>query len=252
MGKKTITMVLLSFLMLVIAIAPLLIAEEATTTTPPAPADTESAAPANDATLWGLILASGAIGFFIILLSIISLAMIIENAVNLRRDKLIPPDLLQDVEDLFEDENYEEVMETCAAEPGFLTNAIAAALPRLESGYSSMMEAANKAIDEETVKLHQKISWLQLIGAMAPMLGLLGTVQGMIVSFSQIAALPGSPKPKDLATGIYLALVTTVEGLVVAIPAICGYFYFRNKVVRLTMEVVGVNEELMDRFRDKK
>lgn len=247
MYKKIIGITFVSVLLAFLVLAPLLMAQQ--DNQPPA---ADVGTPAQDATLWGLIKASGEIGFFIILLSVISLAMIIQNAVILRRDKMIPPDLLQDIEDLFEDENYEDVMETCAAEPGYLTNCLGAALPKLDSGHGAMVEAARSMADEETVKLHQQIGWLQLIGSMAPMLGLLGTVQGMIVSFSQIAAMEGSPKPKDLATGIYLALVTTVEGLVVAIPAICSYFYFRNKVVTLTMEMGGVVDELLDRFREKK
>lgn len=204
-----------------------------------------------DYTLWGLIRASGFIGMIIILLSVVSMALAIEHFVTLQRDKLIPPDLLQDIEDLFEDENYEDVIETCASEPGFLTNVIGAALPRVESGFDSMMEAIHSIGEEETVKLQQKISFLQLIAAIAPMLGLLGTVWGMIVAFGRIANLQGSPKPQELAEGIYQALVTTCLGLVVAIISMCCYFFYRNKVVRISMEITGVAEELLDRFRER-
>ncbi|BBM83671.1 MotA/TolQ/ExbB proton channel family protein [Candidatus Uabimicrobium amorphum] len=203
----------------------------------------------DDYTLWGLIKVSGPIGWLIILLSVATLALAIEHLVSLRRDKLIPPDLLQEIEDLFEEEAYEEVMETCAAEPGYFTNVIGAALPRVNSGYDSMMEAVHSISEEESVKLQQKISWMQLISAVAPMLGLLGTVTGMIGAFSQIATMSGAPKPKDLAKGIYQALVTTCLGLIVAIPAIACYFYFRNKVVRISMEINGISEELLERFR---
>ena len=205
----------------------------------------------SDYTLWGLIRVSGFIGWIIILLSVTTMALAIEHIVSLRRDKLIPPELLQEIEDLFEEEAYEEVMETCAAEPSYLTNVIGAALPRLDSGYDAMMNAVQSVSEEESIKLQQKISWLQLISAIAPMLGLLGTVTGMIRAFSKIAALEGAPKPKDLAMGIYQALVTTCEGLIVAIPALALYFYFRNKVVRISMEITGVAEELLDRFRDQ-
>lgn len=244
---KTISVVLFCFVISLAAIAPVVLAQDATSQ--PAPQDKPVA---QTPSVWDLIVMSGAIGYFICLLSVVSTAMIIEQFVTLRRDKMIPPDLLQDIEDLFGDENYEDVMETCAAEPGYLTNVIGAALPRMENGHATMLEAARAASEEEAVKMFQKLSWLQLIGSMAPMLGLLGTVQGMIVSFSQIAAMEGAPKPKDLAEGIYLALVTTVQGLIVAIPALFGYFFFRNKIVRLSMEINGVTEELLDRFRDKK
>lgn len=205
----------------------------------------------DDYTLWGLIKVSGPIGWAIILLSVATLALAIEHLVSLRRDKLIPQELLQEVEDLFEEEAYEEVMETCAAEPSYFTNVIGAALPRVNSGYDSMMEAVQSISDEESVKLQQKISWMQLISAVAPMLGLLGTVSGMIGAFSQIATMDGAPKPKDLAKGIYQALVTTCLGLLVAIPAVVCYFYFRNKVVRISMEINVISEELLERFRQE-
>ena len=225
----------------------LLAQEETSAETPLATGDSAQ----EDFSLWGLIKASGILGIggLIILLSVVAMALAIEHFVTLQRDKLVPPDLLQEIEDLFEEESYEEVMETCAAEPGFLTNVIASALPRAESGFESMMEAVNSIVEEESIKLQQKISWLQLIGAIAPMLGLLGTVWGMIKAFSKIAMMEGAPKPKHLAGGIYQALVTTCMGLLVAIFALTCYFYFRNKVVRISMEIAGVAEELLDRFR---
>lgn len=212
----------------------------------------EKAVTVEDITMWQMLKDSGLVGLVICLLSVAAMALAIEHFVTLQRDKLIPPDMLQDIEELFEDENYEDVMETCTAEPGYLTNVIAAALPRIKAGYPSMMEAVASANEEESVKLQQKISWLQLIGAIAPMLGLLGTVTGMVSAFNKIASMKDvSPKPADLASGIRQALLTTVEGLIVAIPCIVCYFYFRNKVVKISMEISGVTEELLERFREK-
>jgi biopolymer transport protein ExbB len=112
-----------------------------------------------------------------------------------------------------------------------------------------MMESAKAVIEEESIKLQQKISWIQLIAAIAPMLGLLGTVQGMIGAFSEIAKMAGAPKPKDLAGGIFLALVTTFQGLVVAIPGMIFYFYFRNQLIRIAMEASALIEDLLERFK---
>ncbi len=209
-------------------------------------------APASEQTefnLIGLIKASGFIGWLILFLSIVSVALEIEFFVKLQRNKLIPPDLLQEIEELFEEESYEEVMETCTAEPGFFTNVLSAALPKAEEGFNSMMNSAKAAIDEESMKLQQRISWLQLIGSIAPMLGLLGTVQGMIIAFHKIASMEGAPKPKHLADGIYVALLTTFEGLIVAIPCLFCYFFLKNKLVRINMEVNLIVEELLEHFR---
>ncbi|NUM34666.1 MAG: MotA/TolQ/ExbB proton channel family protein [Candidatus Brocadiae bacterium] len=215
---------------------------ETETPAPPASEQTEF-------NLISLIKASGFLGWLIIFLSIISVALEIEFFVKLQRNKLIPPELLQEIEELFEEESYEEVMETCTAEPGFFTNVLSAALPKAEEGFEPMMNAAKAAIEEESIKLHQRISWLQLLGSLAPMLGLLGTVQGMIIAFHKIASMEGAPKPKHLADGIYVALLTTFEGLIVAIPCLFCYFFLKNKLVRINMEVGLIVEELLEHFR---
>ncbi|MHC4598748.1 MAG: MotA/TolQ/ExbB proton channel family protein [Planctomycetota bacterium] len=165
------------------------------------------------------IMASGVIGGVIILLSIVSLALTIEHFVSIRQDKLVPPEILGEIEVLFEDEEYEEAMELCEAEPSYFTNVVGTALPKMGSGYHAMMEAIADSLDEENTKLHQKISFLSLISSVSPMMGLLGTVYGMIIAFQKIASARGAPEPAELASGISLALVTTFEGLVVAIPA---------------------------------
>jgi biopolymer transport protein ExbB len=99
------------------------------------------------------------------------------------------------------------------------------------------------------MQMEHRMSWLALIGSLAPMLGLLGTVQGMISSFRVIATSPTQPKPKDLADGISTALFTTLEGLVVAVPAIMAYTLLRNRVASLFSEVSRVTEGLMSRFK---
>ena len=195
------------------------------------------------------IMQGGVLGLIIIGLSIASLALAIEHFMTIKRDALVPPELLGHLESLFEDEEYEEAMTLCESAPNFLTNVIAAGLPRIGQPYEQIEAAMQEAGEQEAVKLHQKISYLSLIGNVSPMLGLFGTVTGMIVAFNVIARSQGAPSPADLANGIQVALVTTVLGLLVAIPTISAYFYFRNKVIRIVMEVGTIAEELMERFR---
>lgn len=204
---------------------------------------------ANTESMLSLIVNSGILGWLIIILSVIMVGWTTYCIMNIRRDKLIPTGVLQEVEDLLDEESYEEVMEICISEPTFFTNVISASLPKIEDGYDSMITNAQASIEEETIKLQQKISWLQLIAAVGPMLGLLGTVTGMIEAFRTIASSTSSPKPSALAGGIYKALITTCLGLGVAIIAMCVFFYFRNFIVKMTMEITGIVEELFDRFR---
>ena len=192
---------------------------------------------------------AGTIGWVIVILSVVALALIIENFMTLKRDKLAPPDLIDELEALFDEENFQEALELCENERTYLTNVVAAGLSKLGHSFDTIQTAVREMEEEEAVKLFQKIGWLSLIAAVAPMLGLLGTVSGMFVTFGEIAARGGSVNPSILAGGIKFALVTTIFGLIVAIPVSGFFFFFRNRVVKTTIEVNAVAEDLFERFR---
>ncbi|MBK8974483.1 MAG: MotA/TolQ/ExbB proton channel family protein [Planctomycetes bacterium] len=195
---------------------------------------------------------AGVIGWVIVVLSVISVALIIENFVSIKRDKLAPPELIDELEALFDDEQYQDAAELCESERTYFTNIVHAGLLKLEHSFETVQSAVREMEDEETLKLFQKIGWLSLITASAPMLGLLGTVTGMFITFGEIAAAGGSVSPAQLAGGIKLALVTTIFGLIVALPTGAFYFTFRNKVLRTSIEVNAIAEELFERFRNRK
>lgn len=195
---------------------------------------------------------AGVIGWIIVVLSIVAVALIIENFVSIKRDKLAPPDVIDELEALFEEEQFQEAMDLCESERTYLTNVVQAGLAKLGHSFETIQGALREMEEEETVKLFQKIGWLSLIAASAPMMGLLGTVSGMFVTFGTIAAAGGSVSPAILAGGIKLALVTTIFGLCVALPTGAFFFTFRNKVVRTTIEVNAIAEELFERFRAAK
>lgn len=206
------------------------------------------AAPAK-VTLGEVFKDGGTIGWIIVALSVVMLALAIDNFVNIRKDKLAPQDLIQEVEALFEAGDYQEAIELCEAEPNFFTNVVAAGLPKLNASFEAIEKALEEMVDEEALKLHTRIGWLSFISAVAPMLGLLGTVSGMIGAFKQIAATKGQADPSQLSSNISGALVTTMFGLIVALPATFAYTLFRNKVVKITIEVGAVVEDLFERFR---
>jgi biopolymer transport protein ExbB len=200
-------------------------------------------------TLGDVIKDGGTIGFMIIGMSVAALALFIEHAITIRRDKIVPPELVDELEALFEEEEYQEALELCESEPNFLTNILSAGLPKINAGFDAMEKAMDEVSEEETIKLQQKISWLNLIGNIAPMMGLLGTVYGMIVAFNTITQLGANVTPADLSVGISAALVTTLLGLIVAIPTMSAFFYFRNKVVKVSLELSAIAEDLVERFR---
>lgn len=201
--------------------------------------------------VFDLIGASGIIGYVIIGVSFVLVALIIESFVSVRRERIIPPDLLGELEELFKKQEYDAALELCEVERNLLTNVVGAGLAKLNAGWTQMESAMEESAEEGATDLYQKIGYLNLIGNLSPMLGLLGTVWGMVQAFMVIANSGGTPKPTELAEGIYQALITTVEGLIVAIIAIPFYFFFRNRVAKMLLEAGAVTGELMERFRPR-
>ena len=195
---------------------------------------------------------AGPIGWTIVGVSVVSLALIIENFMNIKRDKLAPPDIIDELEALFDEQNWQEALDLCENERTYLTNVVSAGLGKLGHPFETIQTSVREMQDEESVKLFQKIGWLSLISATAPMMGLFGTVTGMFITFGKIADAGGSVSPATLAGGIKLALTTTIFGLTVAIPVGAFFFYFRNRVVRTTIEVNALAEDMFERFRAKK
>ncbi|NQT53151.1 MotA/TolQ/ExbB proton channel family protein, partial [bacterium] len=219
-----------------------------------APAGGEAAPPATaktKRTVLQTINAGGLIGYVIIGLSFVALSLIIEHAVSIRRDKLCPDELAQELEDYFNQEQYEEALELCNVEKNLLTDVVRAGLSRIDSGYERMQEAMQEAGEESSVALQQKISYLSLIGNISPMLGLLGTVSGMVKAFGTIATMT-NVKPAVLAGSINEALVTTLLGLTVAIPVMCAFQFFSNRVTRIVLESSTIISDMMERFKPAK
>ena len=194
---------------------------------------------------------AGLIGYIIVLMSVVALALIIENFMTIKREKLAPPDVLDELEALFDGENFQEAVELCEQEKTYLTNVVGAGLSKLGHAFETMQTSLREMQTEETVKLFQKIGWLSLISALAPMMGLFGTVTGMFVTFSAIAAAGGSVSPAQLAGGIKMALITTIFGLTVAIPVGVAFYTLRNRVIKASTEINAISEDLFERFRTK-
>jgi biopolymer transport protein ExbB len=217
----------------------------------PALAQDAPKAEAEALSMWNLVVLSGLVGWIIIGLSVVTLAVVIENIVTLNREKLAPPELIDEIQSLFDEGQFQEAMELCENEPNFFTRVCAAGIAKIGHDYEVIEQAITEMGDEEAIKLHQKIGWVAVLAAVSPMLGLFGTVQGMIASFHTIAST-ANPTPAELASGIYVALLTTFEGLMIAIPATAAFAYIRNKLVRSTIEIGAIVEDLFERFRPSK
>ncbi|MEZ6120781.1 MAG: MotA/TolQ/ExbB proton channel family protein [Pirellulaceae bacterium] len=187
-------------------------------------------------------------------LSLTMVALFVMNLITARRENVCPMALLEGFEAHLNERQYQEAYELAKGDESFLGQVLSAGLAKLQSGYSHAIEAMQEVGEEENMKLEHRLSYMQLIGTISPMIGLFGTVHGMISSFQVIAVGGSTPKATELAEGISTALFTTLLGLLIAIPAIAAYNILRNRIARLVLEVGILSEGLMSRFEslDKK
>jgi biopolymer transport protein ExbB len=183
-------------------------------------------------------------------LSFSLVAVFVMNLLVARRDQILPAGLIEGFEKHLEAKQYQEAYELARNDDSFLGKVLSAGLSRLTYGYQPAVEAMQEVGEEESMRLEHLLSYLALIGTISPMFGLLGTVDGMVQAFDVIAQSTVSPKPNELAQGIATALVTTLVGLWLAIPAIAAFNILRNRVSRLVLEVGTVSEGLMRRFQN--
>jgi len=214
----------------------------------PAGAD-DTEAGAKEESIWQIIEYGGVVGYIIIFLSFVALALICRNVVSLRRGVLVPPAAEKQIETFFNEKQLKEAVDYCEKNNSMLTRVVGAGLGEIRSGYPEMQSVMQEVGEEESIRLHQQVGYLSLIAAIAPMLGLLGTVLGMIGAFNEIAQSQGLAKPADLAYNIQKALVTTCMGLIVAVPTLTAFAFFRNRVVRVVLEAGVVSGELTKRFK---
>jgi len=187
-------------------------------------------------------------GTVFLLLSFVMIALVIMNILQVRRDVLLPPEFIEEFEQKLSSKDYQGAFETAKADDSFIARVLGAGLSKLNRGYNEAIEGMQEVGEDENMALDHRLSYLSLIGAIAPMIGLMGTVWGMIEAFRKIAGSKTSPPPSELAKGISTALFTTLEGLMIAIPAMIAYSLLRNRVSRFVLEIGIISEGLMSRF----
>jgi biopolymer transport protein ExbB len=178
-------------------------------------------------------------------LSFTFVALFVMNVLTARREAFCPETLIDGFETHLKQNEYQEAYDLARQSESFLGQVLSAGLARLSYGYTQAIEAMQEVAEEENMKLEHRLSHIALIGTISPMVGLFGTVDGMIRSFSVIATSTTTPKPSQLADGVATALVTTLVGLAIAIPAVGVYTILKNRVARLVLEVGIVSEGLM-------
>ena len=185
----------------------------------------------------------------IILVNIVLIGWTIECFINIRRDKLVPPEVIAALQGYIDEGDLEGALQYCEASPNILTRSIAAPLSRMHSGFDAMKGAAEQQLSIESGKLNTHISPVSLCTAIGPMLGLFGTVAGMVAAFNTMAVVGAQLTAADVAGSIGLALMSTVMGLIIAMPGIVIFWMLSNRVGSIMDDIGLVVDEMLDTLR---
>lgn len=235
------------------------LAQESTGTPPPMTTGSESIAdppldPPGDASVVNMLFEGNPFGLVIViiilLLSMVSTYFIIVLATTITRRRLMPEHVMLELERMLAEGEINSAVAWChqRENASLATEVIAAGLQRYQTsefGFAEYRAAVEEAGEDQVGRLYRKTEVLNVIGSIAPMLGLTGTVVGMIDAFTTIAAREGMARPEELAGGIGQALVTTLLGLVVAIPTMVALSFFRTKIDSLVAEAGKRIERIM-------
>jgi biopolymer transport protein ExbB len=195
-----------------------------------------------------MVRASGWIGLVIALMSFYLIALVVWMALHYRTVAAVPRELLSDVSDLLEQNKYHEAYHRLLGDSSFLARVLAAGVRKLPSGLAQAQRAMEMANEDATMEMEHRTTYLATVGTLGPMIGLVGTVYGMIMAFRVIALTGSSAQANQLAAGISTALFATLEGIAISIPAIYFYAMFRNRIARLSLEVGLAAEPLLEQF----
>lgn len=183
------------------------------------------------------------------LASIAGVALAIDAMLNIRESKIAPPASTERLRQLIAMKDYKELMDYSATDNSFVSRALYAAIRRAHLKYAAMREGLESSVGEQTSDLFRRIEPLNVIGNIGPLLGLLGTVLGMIMAFYQFSASDARPKAEQLAPGIATALWHTFFGLFVAIPCLVVYGFYRTRADKIATKAALVAEDLLEALR---
>lgn len=202
-------------------------------------------------TLWQIIVAGGEVMIVLAFLSIAAVGLVIYYFLTIKQDTLLPQDFQDEVLPMIEGGRYEEAKAACTEKDNLVSSVLMAGLTRIGRDKIVIKEAIQDEGRRRIDDLRQKLSYLADVAAISPMVGLLGTVLGMIQAFNVIAFQTGAVKPILLASGISKAMVTTAAGLIIAIPAMIFYSFFKGKVQNFTARLEDLSTELFHLITEK-
>ncbi|MCH7631924.1 MAG: MotA/TolQ/ExbB proton channel family protein [Planctomycetes bacterium] len=194
------------------------------------------------------VVKGGWIAYLLIVLSVVMLALTIEHGLSIRRATIVPAEAIEHTRELIHGKKYLEAIQFTADDPSMMGYILNTGLLEASNGYDAMERAVEDALDERSAGFFRKIEYLNVIGNVSPMIGLFGTVYGMILLFAEIHAADGLPGARIVADRMAVALITTFWGLAVAIPSLSIYALFRNRIDVLTAECALTADRMLSVF----
>ena len=192
-----------------------------------------------------LFLQGGLVMWPILLSSLITIAIIVEKYIVLSRSNVDPKQLMVKIRSALSRNDVASAVDACSKVKAPVANILKSGIINYKYGQQAVKEAIELSGKEEIFHLEKRLSVLANMAGVAPMLGFLGTVTGMILVFHTIEQLGGNVNPSVLAGGIWEAMLTTAFGLVVGIPALYFYNYFVSRVNRFIFEIENSAEEFL-------
>ena len=192
--------------------------------------------------------AAAAVWITLFIVGGIVIGLVVDNAVMIRPQKIMPQSLVANVKAAMAEGDVMKALKVCSSEPGPMANILTAGFSHVEEGFDVIQESIGAAADLETERIMQKLTWISVCANVSPMIGLLGTVVGMILCFKNLGT--GAPDIGVLALNISFSLWTTAAGLTIAIPAIAFFFGLRNNANRLILRMQAMTMELVKDLRN--
>lgn len=196
--------------------------------------------------LWNLIFKGGVIMIPILLAGVLTLGIIIERLISFRNSEIDNDRFIKEIETRLKKRKIKESLELCGEQDKPVPRVIKAGLLKSDRSREEIKETIEDAANHEIPVLEKYLGILATTATISPLLGLLGTVTGLIKAFMVIEAQAGLVNPGDLAGGIWEALITTVAGLIVAIPAYMAYNYFVSRVNNIVLQMEKSSTRLID------
>jgi len=189
--------------------------------------------------------AGGVVGYALMLLSLVGGALVIDSFLHLKAVKMMPPAVVEESEKLTRKGQFNQLLSFCQASDSLFCRILRTGLTQGGLGLPAVRQAIQEQGAKEITRLAHRVNYMGFLGAIAPMMGLLGTVIGMIRSFNVLGSAKGAARPDELAAGIAFALVTTCEGLVLAIPMMFFHNFFRDRISRLGQDCSSACDRLL-------